>query len=161
MCIKDKKAYPYYCELTTPAVLKVLRTFGKVFVFKILTSFGRQIVIFDVIRQILLVVETSCAAMTSKFFIVQLLPCVQGQAVGGRLITGFVAGLGLVSQLKKIFLINFDSSIKRVMDSKLMDPFLQTSNLCYRTVTCKVFIESTSMLLNRPQRKLGQNCVNR
>ena len=46
------------------------------------------------------------------------------------------------------------------MDSKLMDPFLQTSNLCYRTVTCKVFIESTSMLLNRPQRKLGQSCPN-
>ena len=31
---------------------------------------------------------------------------------------------------------------------------------CYSTVTCKVFIESTSTLLNRPQQKLGQSCAN-
>ena len=33
-------------------------------------------------------------------------------------------------------------------------------NLCYSSVTCKVFIESTSKLLNWPQRKLGQSCTN-
>ena len=35
------------------------------------------------------------------------------------------------------------------------------SNTCYSTVTWKVFIESTSMLMNRPQCKLGQFCTNR
>ena len=31
---------------------------------------------------------------------------------------------------------------------------------CYSTVTCKVFIESTSTLFNRPQPKLSQTCAN-
>ena len=33
-------------------------------------------------------------------------------------------------------------------------------NKCYSNVTCKVFIESTLSLLNRPQRKLAQSCAN-
>ena len=33
---------------------------------------------------------------------------------------------------------------------------LNSKHLCYSTITCKVFIESSSTLLNQPQHKLGQ-----
>ena len=34
-------------------------------------------------------------------------------------------------------------------------------NAIVTTVTCKVFNESTPMLLNQPLRKIGQSCTNR
>ena len=38
---------------------------------------------------------------------------------------------------------------------------LEKPHLCYSTVTCKVFIKSTSTFLNCPHHKLGQSCANR
>ena len=34
------------------------------------------------------------------------------------------------------------------------------SHLCYSTITCKVLYWTTSILLNQPQRKVGQCCAN-
>ena len=42
----------------------------------------------------------------------------------------------------------------------LQKAHLGTVHKCYSTVTCKLFLESTSRLLNQPQCKLGQSCVN-
>ena len=41
------------------------------------------------------------------------------------------------------------------------DPSKFDMESCYSTVSCKVFIKSTSTLLNCPQRKLTQSCAKR
>ena len=45
-------------------------------------------------------------------------------------------------------------------EKSLLAGLWNDTNLCYCTVTCKVFIESTSKFLNRSLRKLGQSYAN-